>query len=113
MKQTFVEVEFEVPMEAVLVCPTNVVKPEPNSLRLLLYHKPRGSKGKFFEVEKGIKIRVSKAVGKKLRLICLTEFEYDKNTPHLSLMEAAEGNEDSFVPSRFKMEIDVKKNFLF
>lgn len=84
-------------------------KPDSAQLRITMFHKPRGSKGKFFEVEKGTKVRVSKSAGKKLRLMCFTEFDYDKNTTHLSLMEPAEGSEDTYVPSHHKMEVEVKK----
>lgn len=76
-------------------------------LKLSIFHKPRGSKGIFCEVEKGTKIRVSKSAGKKLRLLCLVNFEYDKNTPQLQLLEGTDGSE-TLILSHAKVDIDVK-----
>jgi len=62
--------------------------PEQNEkLEVVLYHKPKGSKGLWKEVENAERLRVTKGFGKRLKLKIISTTDFDKKTLIVQLFD--------------------------
>lgn len=71
-------------------------------VQCFLYHKVRGGKGEWKEIVQHDMIRVTKGVGKKVKLVVKSTINFKVNELQLSLQDLAEGTKPSRVQENIK-----------